>query len=289
MSIKLMSQVWTLELEHGQQIVLLAMADHADDDGARCYPSVSYLAWKTNYSERQVQRIMAQLQEDQIIKPIAHEQGGRGMATEYHIIIEKGVTKSPFSLAERVTSTTQKGDTAMAPQPSSTIKEPSWEPLDAVKSDGTQAKGNQNLSQTEPRLDEEPLAREKGDGTMDSAPAAPQSIEVFRERMAGAKHQGEKVAVLVDLVKAYCRFPPPNVGGRAAGLLKQAKWDGGLALQCLAQACVATRSGDVFNYATGILGNGGRPKDRPQSIEQRRRKMDEVAAARSGARKPIII
>ena len=46
MSIKIMSQVWELDINHSEMIVLLAMADHADDDGQNCYPSNAYLAWK---------------------------------------------------------------------------------------------------------------------------------------------------------------------------------------------------------------------------------------------------
>ena len=33
MSVKIMSQVWELDIDHSEMIVLLAMADHADDDG----------------------------------------------------------------------------------------------------------------------------------------------------------------------------------------------------------------------------------------------------------------
>ena len=61
MSISLMSQVWRLDVGHGEQIVLLALADFADDDGENVYPSVDYIAWKTGYKVRQVQNIMALL------------------------------------------------------------------------------------------------------------------------------------------------------------------------------------------------------------------------------------
>ena len=36
MSIKIMSQVWELDLPHNAQSIFLALADHADDDGY-CY------------------------------------------------------------------------------------------------------------------------------------------------------------------------------------------------------------------------------------------------------------
>ena len=96
MSVRVMSEVWELDLEHGCQGVLMAMADHADDDGTNCYPSVPYLAWKTGYSESQVRRIMKQLREAEIIVPVANEGGGRGNPVEYRIRIEKGSKKTPF-------------------------------------------------------------------------------------------------------------------------------------------------------------------------------------------------
>lgn len=62
-----MAQVWTLDLDHPQQAVLMALADHADDFGV-CYPSTGYIAWKTGYSERQTQRILDDLEKNKIIK-----------------------------------------------------------------------------------------------------------------------------------------------------------------------------------------------------------------------------
>lgn len=110
MSIRLMTAVWDLVLAHDEQLVLLALADHAHDDGSRCFPGVRYLAWKTNYSERQIQRALRSLESSGLITPVAFAAGGRGHATEYRINIEKGVKKSPYQATARVTSTTGKGD-----------------------------------------------------------------------------------------------------------------------------------------------------------------------------------
>ncbi len=145
-----MGEVYELDLTRGQQSVLLAMAEHADDDGGRCFPSVEYLTWKTGYRERQVQRIRRDLEELGLIVPVAHQRGGRGHATEYRIDLSKGVKKTPYergkgviSDAQRVSSATQKGvisntkgvisdvkgAIAMTPQPSVlTTIEPSEEP-----------------------------------------------------------------------------------------------------------------------------------------------------------------
>lgn len=59
MSIKVMTAVW----EHSQHkgaslLLLLAIADHAHDDGGGAFPAVGKLAQKIRMSARQVQRIL---------------------------------------------------------------------------------------------------------------------------------------------------------------------------------------------------------------------------------------
>lgn len=56
-----MSWVWEQSLPPNGKIVLLALADHAHDDGRNAFPSLARIARKTGYSERQVQRILAEL------------------------------------------------------------------------------------------------------------------------------------------------------------------------------------------------------------------------------------
>lgn len=64
MSVKQMSKVWEKEVSGTRQNMLLALADHAHDDGSNIHPSVAHLAWKTGYSERQVRRILKELAAD---------------------------------------------------------------------------------------------------------------------------------------------------------------------------------------------------------------------------------
>lgn len=63
MSITLMSQVWTTDLPVTERIVLLALADRADDDGM-CWPAVATVAAKCGLSDRSVQRAMKRLAVD---------------------------------------------------------------------------------------------------------------------------------------------------------------------------------------------------------------------------------
>lgn len=60
MSIRIMSLVWDISLGDSDKIVLLALADNANDEGA-CWPSIATLARKCSKDERTVQRVIARL------------------------------------------------------------------------------------------------------------------------------------------------------------------------------------------------------------------------------------
>ena len=62
-----MGRVWELELPHEEKWVLMALADHADHNGENVRPGVGLIAWKTDYSTRQVQRILARLRQRDIL------------------------------------------------------------------------------------------------------------------------------------------------------------------------------------------------------------------------------
>ena len=168
MSVKIMSQVWELDLPHNAQSIFLALAAHADDDGY-CYPSVGRLAWKTGYGVRQVQRTLKDLRDQKLAIPTGSVAGGRHNTVVYRLDPSAGTQKPPFRPrterqisadikgdnmtpidgesdikddtqdAERVTFETQrvtpetlKGDIAMSPEPSLSIKESSIEPSEEM-------------------------------------------------------------------------------------------------------------------------------------------------------------
>lgn len=62
MSIKLMTYAWETDLAANDKLVLLALADWANDEGL-CWPSVAKLCSKTRASERTVQCIIKRLVE----------------------------------------------------------------------------------------------------------------------------------------------------------------------------------------------------------------------------------
>lgn len=135
MSVKVMSWVWeNSPNQGGELLVLLGMADHANDAGERIFPSVESLGKKARLSRRQVQRILRKLEETGQIKQLGHHipRGRPDRAT-----IEYGIEMTILRPAENgVTSMTERGDisdqkeasgaTCMSPDPS--LREPSREP-----------------------------------------------------------------------------------------------------------------------------------------------------------------
>lgn len=66
MSIKVMADVWQLDLPREKKFLLLALADHADDSG-NCFPSKARIAWKCGYSMPSVTRILRDLRNDGLL------------------------------------------------------------------------------------------------------------------------------------------------------------------------------------------------------------------------------
>jgi hypothetical protein len=62
MSIKLMALVWEIDLPPGEKLVLLALADQANDAGTQCWPSVETIAHRSGQGVRTVRRALASLE-----------------------------------------------------------------------------------------------------------------------------------------------------------------------------------------------------------------------------------
>jgi hypothetical protein len=128
MSIRVMTSVWDdpYTQTHSELLVLLALADWANDDGY-CWPTISALAAKSRLSERAVQQILGRLTATGRIERISG--GGRGHANEYRVLISRKPepetvnqihrkqnteSKTPNGIqvlgAKRVNLTTEKGE-----------------------------------------------------------------------------------------------------------------------------------------------------------------------------------
>lgn len=115
MSAKLMGRAFDFELPPRLKLLLLAIADHANDDGL-CYPSQKRLATKVSCSERQIRNLLTTLVSENLLE-IVERGNGRGKANLYLL---------PWAVKEEKAEISSiKAETAIAAQPS---VQPSSEP-----------------------------------------------------------------------------------------------------------------------------------------------------------------
>ena len=98
MSIKVMSWVWEQALPPLDRIVLMAIADHADDDGY-AWPGMKRIAEKCSMEKRTVQRHVEKLQEQQLLKVESRQRNdGSSSSNGYTVVMngtkEEGVAES---------------------------------------------------------------------------------------------------------------------------------------------------------------------------------------------------
>lgn len=86
MAVRILGDVFYLDLQPADKLILLALADNANDDGT-CYPSQSTLALKTGYKERHLRDRLRELAEAGWMHMTPGN--GRGRATAYVLDIER--------------------------------------------------------------------------------------------------------------------------------------------------------------------------------------------------------
>lgn len=130
MSIKVMNAVWASGPDdHAGLLVLLAMADIADDNGV-LWPSLATIAAKSRMSERNARRIIRALEAAGWVDTSVNR--GRNCTNSYRINTDKitgqdNRTNCPGGqmAPENRTNGAIKPDIAVSAEPSGTIKEPS--------------------------------------------------------------------------------------------------------------------------------------------------------------------
>ena len=90
MSIAIMTQCWPIKLRPRLKLLLLSLADNADDDGV-CWPSIATIANKCSTDERSVYRQLIDLEN---LGHISHE-SRRGRSNIYHIHPSIPLTEQP--------------------------------------------------------------------------------------------------------------------------------------------------------------------------------------------------
>src|SRR4029077_10328038 len=135
MSIKVATQVWNgSRHKSGDLLVLLALADHADDQG-KAWPGIPLLARKARLSERHTRRCLNRLASSCEVEILPNAApSGRNL---YHIRLDR---LTPDNLSTRtsapdavtpVSNNTDTGDRAAAP---TYIEEPSTKPSEERRS-----------------------------------------------------------------------------------------------------------------------------------------------------------
>lgn len=85
MSALLMGRAFYVPTDGTSRLVLVALADHANDDGKQARPGIGRLAVKTGTSRRTVKRALAHLEDHGLISADGYRGGGRGNATNWAI------------------------------------------------------------------------------------------------------------------------------------------------------------------------------------------------------------
>src|SRR4051812_29995172 len=72
MSIRISNRVWaTSGISSTEKLVLLNLADHANDAGERAFPSVATIAAEASLTRRGVQKALRRLAQKKFIKPVS--------------------------------------------------------------------------------------------------------------------------------------------------------------------------------------------------------------------------
>lgn len=118
MSVRIMTAVWAADLPATEKLVLLALADQANDDG-HCWPSAMTIAKKCGQGERTVRRAIQSL----IAKKHLSQKMRSGTSAVYTVHpCQSGTPASPAPLPD-----TPDTPAAAAPKPSGTTIDEEWE------------------------------------------------------------------------------------------------------------------------------------------------------------------
>lgn len=85
MSALLMGRAMYVPLDMASRLVLVALADHANDDGTEARPGLRRLQIKTGLSRRAVQDCLAHLEGHDLIEAAGYRKGGHGRTTNWKI------------------------------------------------------------------------------------------------------------------------------------------------------------------------------------------------------------
>lgn len=168
MSVHVSSKVWRLRLPPVEKLVMLKLADCADDQGRNAYPAVQTIADEVGVNARTVQRAIRGLLSAGLIELTAA--ANRYRPNCYRLYPDRGDVLTPqeegrgdTGVASGVTSTTGRGDIAVSPDPSLDPSiEPSIPPGEAPTAPPAKPKSLSNPRRPFTDVDREALRAELG-------------------------------------------------------------------------------------------------------------------------------
>lgn len=130
MSVEVMSLAWYVGgLTPAQKAVLVALADHANEDGKHAYPSVARLVIKTSYAERTVRRALSDLRDMNLI--VAVGDSTHHKPTEYFIDLsemqarqDRPARDAPHDLPENTEDLPESADRPARDAPKPSVNHP---------------------------------------------------------------------------------------------------------------------------------------------------------------------
>src|SRR6185369_3449935 len=125
MSVRMMTAAWATKLPASDKLVLLALADCANDEG-HCWPGLSTLCEKTGRCRRSLQDSLRALDAAGHITRV--ENPGKGMNYTVHPVAGNAPVAKPAPVAKSATRGSKnchRGVAKSAPKPSLNRKEPS--------------------------------------------------------------------------------------------------------------------------------------------------------------------
>jgi Helix-turn-helix domain len=134
------------------------LCDFADDGGRNCWPSIATIASKASLSERQTQRVMVELKQQQLIAVTGNTAiGGRGTSCRYVINVQKLAVMASDARLKRELALAQKGDN-LSPFPvvdnclkgdmDVTLSEPERVTFETERVTSTTLKGDMDVTQS---------------------------------------------------------------------------------------------------------------------------------------------
>ena len=91
MSVRAMAWAWRQQLSGPEKLVLMALADHADEDGI-CWPGNAHIARKCNLSQRSVQRHIKNLIDNGYMTAHRRYRETGGQTSNRYVLNVEGVT-----------------------------------------------------------------------------------------------------------------------------------------------------------------------------------------------------